>query len=91
MQFRPVPDNLVSKMVEQSSHDVGENQGEEQTAATVYIPPRVVAMPYKEQVSSLPRSRVEKNKLISELRDELTDFPTEVQVTGKNSNQAMCE
>lgn len=57
--------------------DVGENAG-------VYVPPRVVAMPYKENnrhSDLLSASRIEKSRLIGELRDELTDFPTEIQVS----------
>lgn len=81
MKFRPVPENLVSKVVEQSSQEDSLQDDETMQQPPLYVPPRVVAMPYKEDVSrTLPRSQVEKSRLISELRDELTDFPAEVQV-----------
>lgn len=75
----------MSKVVEQSTQDEC-LQGEEGVAEEqpLYVPPRVVAMPYKEASHSLPKSQVEKRKLISELRDELTDFPTEIQVSSLN-------
>ena len=84
LQFRPAPENLVSKVAEQSNVAwIGDSDAEEQSALP-YVPPRVVAMPYKEESRSFPRMQVEKSRLISELRDELTDFPTEVQVMSNN-------
>lgn len=44
----------------------------------VYVPPRVVAMPYKNLIRDHPKS--EKRRLIKELRDEVADFPREVEV-----------
>lgn len=83
LQFRPAPENLVSKLADEgcSQLESGEESGEDVGGPDVYVPPRVVAMPYKESNKNfLPKSQVEKNMLIRELRDEITDFPTEVEV-----------
>lgn len=77
----------MSKVAEQST--VALEGGDdtavaEEQCAPPYVPPRVVAMPYKEESRSFPRSQAEKSRLISELRDDITDFPTEVQVTSGN-------
>lgn len=80
LQFKPAPENLISKVaVENQEASMSANEGDlKENASGLYVPPRVMAMPYKDtKVQKLP----EKTKLISELRDELTDFPTEVHVS----------
>jgi hypothetical protein len=84
LQFRPVPENLVSKSAGQSDRVSDQDEDgdiTEKQSSTVYVPPRVVAMPYKEESRRVPKSRAEKSRLMTELRDELTDFPTEVKVS----------
>ena len=56
--------------------------GDSETSG-LYIPPRVLAVPYHEDKrgsGSLLVPRSQHNQLISELRDELTDFPMETLV-----------
>ena len=85
MQFKPAPENLISKerVGGGGSGDETVPSEEADERMSAYIPPRVVAMPYnreKRLIRSMPKSRLEKSKLIRELRDEITDFPAEVQV-----------
>ena len=83
LDFKPAPENMVSKVE-------GEGSGEEDNKDAVqtvgaYVPPRVVAMPYLEGMKrqrSRPRSQPGKGQLITELGDEITDYPTEVHVSG---------
>lgn len=89
MQFKPAPENLISKerVVEAGARGDEEESSDEteelETSLGVYVPPRVVAMPYKEEQrksQSIPKSQLGKSKLIRELRDEVSDFPSELQV-----------
>lgn len=75
LQFKPVPDNLVPKVSKETSVD-------HTSGAELYMAPRVRALPYKERNNGLSnvRKHLEHSKLVTELRDELTDFPQEVQV-----------
>ncbi len=84
LQFKPVPNNLIPKLSEEATCD-DESDGlvEEEGMSGLYVPPRVMAMPYKpdqKEMKSFPKSQPEKNQLMSELRDELSEFPSEVQV-----------
>ena len=78
-----MPGNLVSKVVgeDEEGESCGEGHSEEKSGK--YVPPRVVAVPYNDKksvVPPLPVSLSEQSKLIHELRDELTEFPAEVNV-----------
>ena len=90
LDFRPAPHNLVSKMqqeppVEDEGGD-SEEEGEymSESGMGVYVPPRMLAVPYKDdtrkRLLANPRSRSEHHKLLSELRNEWSDLPTEVEV-----------
>lgn len=90
LQFKPAPQNLISKMENVRERESGEEDvtdedvGHGKAGSGVYVPPRVMAMPYSEEKKesrSLPKSQLGKTKLIRELRDEVTDFPTEIQVS----------
>lgn len=79
LQFKPNPEHLVSKVDDEhdafGSEDVGKSQ------AGLYVPPRVVAVPFKQDSTSAVHKKVHLNKrLITELRDEVTDYPAEVEV-----------
>ena len=84
LQFRPAPENLISKVAldhEQDSAAESEDERVGGVATGVYVPPKVVAMPYSEgSTKNFPTTQVEKSRLIRELREELTDFPAEVEV-----------
>lgn len=86
LQFRPAPHNLVSKVQQEQGgtlgHGVSDSEEEDGGGVGVYVPPRVLAVPYKEekQLHTQPRSRSEDHKLLSELRNEWSEFPAEVQV-----------
>ena len=86
LQFKPVPTNLVPKLSEETCTCVDNDNADDEEKGRgggLYVPPRVMAMPYKQEqmnMQSFPKSQPEKNRLMSELRDEVTDFPAEVQV-----------
>lgn len=79
LQFKPVPENLVSKEESSKVDSEDETLGEDRTG--LYVPPRVVAMPYKEGNNQQFNLAQGTSRLVSELRDELTDLPAEVQVS----------
>ena len=84
LHFKPAPENLVSKVVSEPEGSGEEGGSGGEGAVGTYVPPRVVAMPYKEEVSrctSMPKSQLRKSRLIRELRDQVTDFPTEIEVS----------
>ncbi len=92
LQFKPAPENLISKIESARMREGGsgeecmssEEASERKAALGAYVPPRVAAMPYseeKERLHSLPKSQLGKTKLIRELRDEVTDFPSEILVS----------
>ena len=84
LHFKPAPENLISKVASEPEGSGEEDVSGGEGAVGMYVPPRVVAMPYKEaaqQSTSMPKSQLRKSKLIRELRDEVTDFPTEVEVS----------
>lgn len=83
LQYRPIPENLVSKVIDEdlhAAHGADDLSLSEDAPVRIYVPPRVVAMPYEEQTRSIPGSQFEKNRLINELKDELSEFPAEFQV-----------
>ena len=93
LQFRPAPHSLVSKVSKRQLETKEDGTGldlsdmeveeEEEENREVYVPPRVLAMPYKEdeERASLKRgSTPEQRRLLSELRNEWSDLPAEMQV-----------
>ena len=86
LQFRPAPQNLVSKTTSRPApvdhtHMSQEESNESDTEGQIYVPPRVQAMPYKEEVEKLPvKLKSEKHKLLRELRNEWAELPAEFQV-----------
>lgn len=91
LRFRPNPSNLVSKLPDENSESDNEEDDEgmsvdDDELSKLYVPPRVMAMPYQEDTKRTRQhvsSKVVHSSLIQELRDEFTDAPTEVKVSQK--------
>ena len=89
LHFRPRPGDLVSKVPvdkgegssdEDGSH--GDEEGEETVERQVYVPPKIVAVPYSEDKGRSPKLKHKKGRdsVLQELKDELSDAPVELQV-----------
>ena len=99
LQFRPAPHNLVSKVQSDpgpasgagvgcgggSDSEEGEEEGDMSGGGgALYVPPRVLAMPYKEDLKQQhfvqPKTKSEHHQLLTVLRDECSEFPADVKV-----------
>ena len=90
LHFRPRPSELVSKLRDDdgdnegaassdSDLDEGEDMGKRQQ---LYVPPRVVAVPYEDDRDESHRSKHKRShgSVLQELKDELSDAPLELKV-----------
>ena len=92
LNFRPRPSELVSKVRLEDDQTVTEADGEVETEnesggmtnQPLYVPPRVVAVPYTEDKgqSSKVKHKKSRGSVLQELKDELSDAPIELQVRG---------
>ena len=87
LHFGPRPNELVSKIPvddeEGGSEDDSGGEGVESVDRQVYVPPKIVAMPYAEDKGQGTKLKHKKNRdsVLQELKDELSDAPIELQVT----------
>lgn len=88
LHFRPRPSELISKLKDNqgdnkgaasSDSDVDEGEGKQQQ---LYVPPRVVAVPYDGDKEEGRRSKHKRShgSVLQELKDELSDAPLELRV-----------
>lgn len=92
LTFRPRPSDLVSKVQMEGNQTVTGTNGEVETDnesggttnQPLYVPPRVVAVPYTEDKGLSPKVKHKRNRgsVLQELKDELSDAPIELQVRG---------
>ena len=90
MTFRPRPSELVSKVQLEDDLTVTEANGEVETEnesggmtkQPLYVPLRVVAVPYTEDKGLSPKVKHKRSRdsVLQELKDELSDAPIELQV-----------
>ena len=92
LHFRPQPNELVSKLKDNtgdnegtSSPDSDLDEGEEEGTGKqqqLYVPPRVVAVPYDDNKEEGRRSKHKRShgSLLQELKDEFSDAPLELKV-----------
>ena len=90
LHFRPRPSELISKLKDDrdnegaalSDSDLDEGEDSIGKQQQLYVPPRVVAMPYdddKEENWRLKHKRSH-GSVLQELKDELSDAPLELKV-----------
>lgn len=75
LRFKPNPSNLVSKLKE------SENSGEDDDnfpKHKVYVPPKAVSAPYKENSQRSGSRRKQRAAFTDELKDEVLDTPNEI-------------
>ena len=92
LHFRPQPSKLISKLKDNEGDNEGAvssdsdlDEGEDDTGKQrpqVYVPPRVVAMPYDDDKVEGRRSKHKRShgSVLQELKDELSDAPLELKV-----------
>lgn len=88
LYFRPRPSQLISKLKDNegaASSDSDVTDGEEEEGrgkGQLYVPPRVVAVPYDDHKEEGRRSKHKKSRgsVLQELKDELSDAPIELKV-----------
>ena len=89
LRYKPNPSNLVSKLADENSEPNDSDGGDDSETSAgdesskLYVPPRVMAMPYQEDTKrdrQHIRNKAVRSSLIQELRDEFTDAPAEVKV-----------
>lgn len=93
LTFRPRPSELVSKVHLEDDQSLSEADGEGEmendshvmTNQPLYVPPRVVAVPYTEDKGESPKVKHKRSRgsVLQELKDELSDAPIELQVRGQ--------
>lgn len=93
LQFGPNPDALMSKLDDEEP-EADRNTSTKVKSDGLYRVPKIAAVPYEEQVSTFEREkklrekqhqRLKNSTILSELRDELTDRPSEVSTSGTNA------
>ena len=92
LYFRPRPSQLISKLKDDkgdnegaasSDSDVADGEEDEgRGKGQVYVPPRVVAVPYDDDKEEGRRSKHKRSRgsVLQELKDELSDAPLELKV-----------
>jgi hypothetical protein len=85
LQYKPHPQSLIPKVMEDDDGNVNEGRGE----ITKYIPPKVRPMPFDDEgVNNRTNNKVKRKQsinesLMEELREEFSDIPLEVKDTGR--------
>ena len=88
LQFKPAPLNLVGKSSlgqstasqEDDREEDDDDDDSDNDGGGLYVPPRVLAVPYNEdEKRPKPKSKSD-HRLLSELRNEWSDLPMELQV-----------
>ena len=86
LHFHPRPNELVSKLEDEDA-STGVEEDDDfggDTRQQLYVPPRVVAVPYAEdkgETQKLNRKRT-RGSVLQELKDELSEAPLELKVIG---------
>ncbi|KAL1006361.1 hypothetical protein UPYG_G00071360 [Umbra pygmaea] len=89
LQFRPNPDNLVSKLSESedSEDDDGKNTRKKRPSSGKYVPPKIAPMHYEgdlpdadkiKQLAEKQKRAALRSSVIQELRQQYSDAPEEV-------------
>nr|CCA24401.1 neuroguidinlike protein putative [Albugo laibachii Nc14] len=93
LHFGPKPDHLIANEAQSSHAATDDDENSTKKMDTIYRAPRLAAVHYeeeeKEQAKQAKREernrrRLEKSQILSELREEFSERPMELQISGQN-------